>query len=227
MNRIFVTGDIHGDVDIPKLKPWKKALGDLDETDILMVCGDMGFFWDDGGNYDRYIKRFWEQQPYTVLWIDGNHENFNTLSAVPVTEKWGGKVQQCARNVYHLCRGETFKIYGKEFFVFGGASSHDKWCRKENYTWWSQELPTEEEMENGRRKLDEIGYSVDFILTHCADDYVQTMIDPSYERDVLTNYLREVSITTSWKKWFIGHYHLDRPMPDNTRLIYKDIIQIV
>ena len=44
MNRTFVTGDTHGDIDIQKIKPWKKAVGDLDETDILIVCGDMGFF---------------------------------------------------------------------------------------------------------------------------------------------------------------------------------------
>ena len=226
MNRIFVTGDTHGDIDIRKIKPWKKAVGDLDETDILIVCGDMGFFWDDGA-YDRYIKRYWEQQPFTVLWVDGNHENFDILSAVPVGEKWGGKVQQCARNVYHLCRGEVYNIYSHLFFAFGGATSHDKWCRKEGVSWWPQEMPNQVEMINARNNLEKVDYEVDFIITHCADDFTQRMIDPSYEPDACTNFLREVSMTTSWKKWFIGHYHRDQIMPDNMRLIYHDIIQII
>ena len=227
MNRVFVTGDTHGDLDILKFKPWKKAVGDLDESDILIVCGDMGFFWDDYGPYDRYIKRYWEQQPYTVLWVDGNHENFDTLSAVPVSEKWGGRVQRCARNVYHLCRGEVYNIYGKTFFTFGGATSVDKALRTPGKTWWPQELPSEFEMLKGRRKLSAVNGVVDYIITHCADSLTLALIDLSYEKDVLTDYLGEISASTKWNKWFVGHYHLDQLMPDNIRLIYNDIIQII
>lgn len=226
MNRVFVTGDIHGDVDIRKIKPWKKTVGNLDETDILIVCGDMGFFWDNGA-YDRYIKKYWEQQPFTTLWIDGNHENFDILSLVPVSEKWGGRVQRCAQNVYHLCRGEVYNIYNHLFFVFGGAASHDKWHRKEGISWWPQEMPSEYEMIKGRANLQKVNNEVDFILTHCADDFTQKMIDRSYELDACTNYLREISLIASWKKWYIGHYHRDHIMPGNMRLLYQDIIQII
>ena len=227
MKRVFITGDMHGDIEIEKITRWKKTADDLDRSDLLIVCGDMGFFWD-GAGYDRYIKRYWEQQPFTVLWIDGNHENFDILDKQPTMTKWDGRVQQCGENIYHLCRGEIYNFYGKTFFCFGGATSHDKLRRKEGLTWWSREIPSIEEMKNGCDHLMGVGNEVDYMITHCADLFTQRMIDPSYESDELIEYFTNLSNTVIWNKtWFMGHYHLDRPMPNGVRLIYQDIIQLI
>ena len=42
-------------------------------------------------------------------------------------EEWhGGKVRHILRDqIIYLERGQVFKIEGKKFFTFGGASSHD------------------------------------------------------------------------------------------------------
>ena len=42
---VYVTGDIHGGVDMQKLRDWE--LGDsLTGDDYLIVAGDFGFPWD-------------------------------------------------------------------------------------------------------------------------------------------------------------------------------------
>ena len=42
---VYVTGDIHGGVDMQKLRDWD--LGDsLTSDDYLIVAGDFGFPWD-------------------------------------------------------------------------------------------------------------------------------------------------------------------------------------
>jgi hypothetical protein len=225
VNRIFITGDMHGDVDIGKITKWKRIADDLDRSDILIVCGDMGFFWD-GNGFDKYIKRYWEQQPFTVLWVDGNHENFDILSAVPVTEKWGGKVQRCAENVYHLCRGEAFTIYGKTFFTMGGANSIDKALRKEGISWWADEVPSAADWFHASDTIQKHGNEFDYILTHCAPSELLPLIDFTYEPDMVTNGLQALGSTLSWKKWFIGHYHMDKNFGLAFSLIYQDIIEL-
>ena len=227
MGRIFVTGDTHGDISIQKIKYFKKIMvTDLTRDDILIVCGDMGICWD-GDRFDKYIQTYWSQQPMTVLFIDGNHENFDVLTKYPITEKWGGKVQQITENVYHLMRGEIYNIYDKTFFAFGGAASHDKHCRKEGISWWPQEMPSQEEYENGIRSLECNNYSVDFVITHSVDKESLKLINPHYETDSLNQFFNIVKNDIEYSHWFCGHYHLDGLLPNNITLIYNKIVQIL
>ena len=66
-----------------------------------------------------------EGKPFTTLFVDGNHENFDRLYAYPVEEWHGGKVHKIRPSVIHMMRGQVFAIDGKSVFTFGGASSHD------------------------------------------------------------------------------------------------------
>ena len=81
---IWVTGDIHGGIDMHKLsrKELKRRGITLSEGDFLIILGDFGFPFLDKeyetprSEYHYWMKWFRERR-YTVLWIDGNHENFN------------------------------------------------------------------------------------------------------------------------------------------------------
>ena len=226
MKRVWITGDCHGDISIATLKPWKKS-NELDADDILIVCGDMGICWD-GGAFDRYIKRFWEQKPYTVLFVDGNHENFPVLNSFPWQDsEWGAPVQQIARNVYHLKRGAVYTIYGKTFFAFGGASSHDKWCRKEGRDWWPEEIPSDAECEYALESLTKTGNKVDFIISHCTDNATLTYIDAHYEHDKATNFLWVIKESLQYDHHYFGHYHKDADLTPKETCLYYDIRQII
>ena len=99
-----------------------------------------------------------------------------------------------------------FKIEGKKFFTFGGASSHDiqggvldphdpDYARKriaankarlpyriKGISWWEQELPTEEEMQEGIRNLEKANYKVDYVITHCLASSVQGKLERVFWR---------------------------------------------
>ena len=72
----------------------------------------------------------------------------------------------------------------------GGATSHDKWCRKEHISWWKEEVPSAKMMEHGLDNLEKNNNKVDYILTHCAPTSIMTYYDPYgfYESDVLNFY---------------------------------------
>lgn len=126
---VYVTGDTHGTYDVNKIS---KLRGKLTAGDYLVVLGDFAICWDNNGE-DNRIRKFWERHPFTVLFIDGNHENFTLLNKHPVTEWHGGKVHRIREKIIHLMRGQVFDIDGKTFFTMGGAASHNCGWRLEKY----------------------------------------------------------------------------------------------
>lgn len=214
---VWVTGDVHGGIDIHKLS--RKELEHrgitLDEGDFLIILGDFGFPFLDSdfekprGEYHYWMKWFGERR-YTVLWIDGNHENFNFWDKQPITERFGGRVQvhPDAPNVLHLMRGEVYEITGKTFFAFGGAASHDKSFRKPGISWWAQEEASPEEMKNAEENLRSHGFKVDHILTHTPPRAILNEApELFYVKDRTADFLDEILAITEYKLWLCGHIH--------------------
>ena len=119
---ICVTGDTHGIIDVATRKPVLN--GRLGESDHLIVLGDFGICWD-GGPADMKVRRFWKGRKPTVLFVDGNHENFDLLGGYPKVKWNGGLVRQIDEKIFHLTRGQVFEIEGLRIFAFGGAASRD------------------------------------------------------------------------------------------------------
>ena len=250
---IFITGDTHAEFshrfnteNFPEQK-------EMTKDDYVIICGNFGGVWDIGweSKNEKHWLDWFEERSYTLLFVDGNHENFDRLNGYPVKEWNGGKVHELRPHVLHLMRGQVFMIDGKKFFTFGGASSHDisggiletddpdfKKKRKaldaeyipyriNHLSWWEQELANEEEMEEGRKNLRENDYAVDFIVTHCCSSSTQVHLGGSlYKPDRETDYLEFIKNYVSYKKWFFGHYHDNKNVFDKEILIYEQIIRI-
>ena len=83
---IYITGDTHGELDRFKGKELRR----LGKNDILFVLGDFGFLWD--GSKEEQARLKWLcKRPYTILFLDGTHENYDLLDPYPVEEKFGGR----------------------------------------------------------------------------------------------------------------------------------------
>lgn len=107
---IYVTGDIHGN----QFKWLEQIDPVLKEGDIIIVCGDFGIgFFQQKYSSEESFYDFISVQPYTVLFVDGNHENFNMLNSYPVEVWKGGYVHKLRHNLIHLMRGEIYIIEGK------------------------------------------------------------------------------------------------------------------
>lgn len=212
---IYITGDTHGEVDINKLsnKILSKVNIHPDKEDYMIILGDFGLpFLDSDITKKRGAYHWWirwlSQKPYTVLWIDGNHDNFNFWEKQKVTEWHGGQVQvhPDAPNVIHLMRGQIYEIEGKSFFTFGGASSHDKNFRTPNVTWWEQEIASDEEIETAINNLEKNNNTVDYVLTHTPPQKIMQEIFGS-SNDKTADFLNYVLKNVKYKMWFCGHIH--------------------
>lgn len=223
---IWITGDTHIPIDIHKLSadnfPEQKQ---MTKDDYLIVCGDFGGVWDHSSE-ETYWLKWLNTKPFTTLFVDGNHENFDMLKEhYPVEYYQGGKVRRIMSSIYHLMRGQVFDIDGVKIFTMGGASSHDRECRVEGKSWWTEELPSDDEYEEAFKNLGENNWKVDLVITHCAPDSIQRELANWYEHDKLTNFFEVIRQDLTFKKWYFGHYHMDRQI-ENYTAIYRVIEQL-
>lgn len=223
---VYVTGDTHGSIDIKKLTtkefPQQKS---MTKDDFLIICGDFGCVWDDSKD-DLYWRKWFNDKPFTTLFVDGNHENHKLLAMFPVVERFGGKVHQIKPSVFHLMRGEIYNIDGAKIFCLGGASSHDKWCRTQDVSWWEEEIPSKAEFDHAVDSLEKANWSVDYIITHCAPKGVQQRLATWYENDPVTSLLQLIDENTKFKHWYFGHYHVDVTVDKRHTALYQKVIPI-
>ena len=119
-NMVYVTGDLHGDYSRFKRPEMKK----LRAGDILLVCGDFGFIWDNSKQERAVLKKLSEKK-YTIAFVDGCHENFDLLQQYRLVRWRGGVARLIAPNIFHLQRGEIYTIENQKYFAFGGGHSQD------------------------------------------------------------------------------------------------------
>lgn len=253
---IYITGDTHGNFARFSKKSLIRQQVELTDRDFVIVCGDFGLCWARDKTFEYNCKLFSNKQ-YTVLWVSGNHENYDMIEEFPVELWHGGKVRHIVRNkVILLERGQIFEIAGKTFFTFGGAASHDiqggildpadpMFIKKKRMllasggqnhfrilheSWWSQELPTAIELQDGLRNLENVNYKVDYVITHCCSTSLQNKlcsgIPDMYQPDILTDYFDDLEKKLQFNHWYFGHYHSDINIADKYTLLYHALIPI-
>ena len=226
MSRIYVTGDTHQSIDIKKLNmknfPIQK---ELTREDYLIICGDFGMVWNNSKE-ELYWRNWLNTRNYTTLWVDGNHENFDLLEDLP-TEEWnGGKVQFIEKNIIRLMRGQVFDINGYKFFTMGGGTSIDKADRKPHKTWWEQEIPTAEELQEGEDNLEAHDWNVDYVITHTTSNINMRKMGYIKENSILNNFFDFLEYKLEYKEWFFGHFHTNEIIGKH-RCLYNDIVRII
>lgn len=247
---IYITGDVHGDW-MTRLNSQAFPEGrEMTKDDYVIICGDFGI-WNNSTD-ERYRLAWLDDKPFTTLFVDGNHENYDLLDAHPVEMWHGGKIHKIMPSVIHLMRGQVFDICDKKIFTFGGASSHDidggvfdmsdpdlpekiraadeknLPYRINHYSWWERELPSAAEMQDGKNNLDNNDNNVDFIVTHSPDSGIIKQIGAGlYDTDRLSDYLLWVKMNIKYDRWFFGHMHIDENfMHEKTIALYEQIIRI-
>ena len=202
---IFITGDTHGDVDYKKLLVLKDMK--LSFNDYLIICGDAAICW--SPQLFEYFLFLYNDIGCTILFVDGNHENFTMLNQCPLVEYQGALMHQVDKHIFHVLRGEIMTLESKTFLCLGGACSIDKIYRTPYVSWWPEEEITYHDIDNAISNLTLVNNKVDYVITHCCDTH--TVIKAfGFRRDICTDQLTFIDKVVDYKHWFFGHYHFDR-----------------
>lgn len=256
---IYITGDTHCDFKRFYKKHRLKLPFRFTDSDYMIICGDFGLLWT-RDKESEFLMNWLSSLPFRILWVQGNHENYDMIDEYEI-EMWkGGKVRHIVRDrIILLERGQVFQIDGFRFFTFGGAASHDIQggilelsdpyyqqkrrhankrhlpYRVKGISWWSNELPSAEEMMEGYRNLEKNDYKVDYVITHCCATGLQHILEQwkedkdsshPYPPDILTDYFEELENKLEYKHWFCGHYHMNVEPDEKHTVLYEDIVPL-
>ena len=232
---IYITGDTHNTIDMSNLSSKNIRLCCMEQKvvyhkiSIAIVLGDFGLPWSsdcsiDGDGIhptdhtDRYLLKWYNEKPFKVFAVMGNHDNYDLLEQLPEVNMFGAKVLKVSDNVFYFKRGEVYKIEGKSFLVLGGALSTDKVFRTIRESWWPQEEWTEDEKKTCLSKIDSAGCNFDYVLSHTGPSTAIALTDSYYTNEEHLPELFEdsnvifndkIDSITTYKKWFFGHWHSD------------------
>lgn len=226
--RIFITGDKHGSF-IPLFGLAERV--ELQPSDILLIAGDAGYIWDEA--YRENVTTLQQLFPGTIAFIDGNHENHSMLGEFDEILWNGGKAHRIGERIFHLMRGEFYSIYGRNFFVLGGARSVDKHRREEGISWWKEEEPSGEELAYAASSLELHLDEIDYVITHetprFARDFIKRdkEIDEDYILpDVLDGWYERIQKQNRFCKWYFGHMHVDQVITPQLQALHNEILLI-
>lgn len=217
---IYIRGDTHGDLSAVTFLRSK-----LTAEDKLIVTGDFGFVF--RGEKQSIAERnnldALAALPFEILFVDGNHENFEVLETYPEVIRYGAPVRQIRPNVFWLRRGYVYTIEDNTFFVMGGGYSLDKARRLEyermwgEKVWFEAEMPSDAEYRRAIENLTAHGMAVDYVLTHTAPRLIIPQVinrAPDPHEEELNRFLDWVYYDVSFRKWFFGHLHMDLELYD-------------
>jgi len=218
---VYLTGDLHGEIDFPKINRIPS------NCDKLIILGDFGVIFEpDETEMERNLLNRLEKLEIPILFIDGNHENFTRLNAFPRENKFGNEVGIIRNNIFHLLRGNIYNVDDNKIFVMGGGLSIDKKYRTENISWWKEEEPSREEIENAFNSLEAVNNKVDYIFTHSIPSKLKSYLKGSFiengfydskgsSHSYTERFLDEL-LNIEFKIWYFGHYHTNIMIEDET-----------
>lgn len=254
---IYVTGDTHARFSKFNTDHFPEQK-EMTKNDFVIVCGDFGGVWNFSGctNQEKYWLDWFDEKPFTLLFVDGNHENFDRLlNDYPVVDFHGGKAHKISKSVFHLMRGYVFELDSQKVFAFGGASSHDvqdgildidnyptinsmikdynrrsaegQMIRVNHISWWKEELPNRTEMNRGISELKKVDFNVDFVVAHSLPQCAAAAAG-FLSPDAVTLYFDKLvnQYGLKFKRWFSGHYHKDEDVLGKYTIKYHDIEQV-
>lgn len=232
INMIALTGDTHNNIEdfFQKARLFeKKANRSLNKKDYLIVLGDFGFLAKTNLlEKQKLILDMFEIEPFTTLFIDGNHENFEAINNLEKINMFDGVVGKVSDHCFHLKRGHIYNINNKKILTIGGAKSIDREYRTLGIDFFEEEILNFEEENLVFDNIKLHNHNVDYVLTHTGPSFV---VDYLLKKgrylyryyDPTDKFLWEVEKKLNYEKWYLGHFHLDIEY-DKFMCLSKDVI---
>jgi DNA repair exonuclease SbcCD nuclease subunit len=229
MGRIFVRGDIHGDI-MPVIEFIHKF--DLGEGDSILILGDCGIAWRNGKkDLEKNIELFENEcNGASLMFIAGNHENYDILNEYKATSRDENGMVHLSNHIIYLPNGE-YMLNNRKVLVCGGADSIDRAFRVEGLSWWADERVDKDFIMSIPAET-----HYDYVFTHCCpysvfkDNSVYLIQIPGLDQSkighISEEYLDILKSRITFDHWWFAHYHVNRSLSDGFRCLLDEVIEM-
>ena len=213
---IYITGDIHGEIDkVLFMIKYKK----IKHNDIIVLLGDVGVNYYLNKSEER-PKQLLNETGIQMLCVHGNHEaRPNTIPSYHEKEWHGGAVyvEEEFPNLLFAKDGEIYDLEGRRVIVIGGAYSVDKEYRlARGWRWFQDEQPSDEIKKRVEENLNKAGWKVDAVFTHTCpypfepvEAFLPTIDQASVDKSTEA-WLGDIQKRLDYKNWYCGHWHINK-----------------
>lgn len=237
IKHLYATGDTHCEIDMGKLSTGNfPEQGFMDKSTAVFILGDFGCIWKRKDPTSHWWLKWLRDKPWTTLFIDGNHENFELLFEMESYEGMLGPKSTISPvvldntlypNIYYVHRGSILEIKDKTIFCMGGGDSIDKERRTIGVTWWKEEIPNYSEIDRALGNLEFYDNKVNYVFTHAiyeeAFRQLAMGINTYKHQDKMHPILQGIRDQIEFDHWYCGHYHVDKTIENlNTSFLYKE-----
>lgn len=205
IKRILVSGDWHG---YPEASTAAAKEAERKNCQVIVQCGDFGFWPHTDPDYIEHVNKAMIKREMLLVWIDGNHENFDALLDGE-WEKTPRGFWKIASNILYAPRGLRWEWSEVKFLALGGAHSIDKMWRLSQgpigMYWWPQETITQRDVYTAIE-----GGPVDVMFSHdmpTGTDIGIMLYKDHPEDDQNRMAVRTVVESVAPLRLYHGHYH--------------------
>ena len=227
---IYYMGDIHGEVFHVRDAV---ARYEITDKDVIVILGDVGMNYYGNKRGDQHRKKKLNKLGVPIFCVHGNHEMRPETIPTYHEDKWQGGtvyVEEAYPNLLFAKDGEVYDLDGQSTLVIGGAYSVDKWYRlRMDMNWFVDEQPSDEIKGRVTRKLEDLEWQVDVVLSHtCPEQYIPVEaflsgIDQSTVDNSTEEWLGNIEEKLNYTAWLCGHWHINKRI-DKLQFLYHDVI---
>lgn len=219
---IYVTGDVYGDGMISRLVEFREIEKKLNVDDYLIICGDLGIIQNNDTS-EKKLLDYLENKPYTICFVEGEHDNLDLINSnFQIVDFNEGEAHKIKKNIYHLIKGQIYKIEGKTIFTMGGAYGVTN-TRRILHSKWTSNIPTDRDYSTAMKNIENYDYSVDYIISHIPPREVlyKLGLSPDEREKEIATFLEYIMYSVEYKHFFCGHLHRDYNFSNNLTILWQ------
>ena len=234
---LYLTGDTHGD-NLARLSYGRwPVLRELGADDVLVILGDTGLMWPGFEGEASFTMRELACKPFTIVFLLGNHDNYDWAETLPEVDVLGGRMRQVVidgvtyPNRYVVDSWTVADLGGLHCLLCAHAESHDidhlydeddkegilaakrrhEWFRVAHKSWWPQEALDVSAFDAYMEGHSDEHF--DAVLTHDAPSWFTTVASPNAGSDTPLRPTEGQLCLDRWRErldfdvWAHGHFH--------------------